>query len=78
MIRGDQMNQVEPIRNKEDIKRMYQILKAKSERDYLLFKLAIHTGIRLIDLLNLKVEEVLKQDEEVVVSSWIQQYERFD
>lgn len=72
------MNQVEPIRNKEDIKRMYQILKAKSERDYLLFKLAIHTGIRLIDLLNLKVEEVLKQDEEVVVSSWIQQYERFD
>ncbi|MCJ1657018.1 tyrosine-type recombinase/integrase [Staphylococcus sp. NRL 16/872] len=69
------MNQVEPIRNKEDIKRMYQILKAKSERDYLLFKLAIHTGIRLIDLLNLKVEEVLKQDEEVVVSSWIQQYE---
>lgn len=67
------MNQVEPIRNKEDIQRMYQVLKAKSERDYLLFKLAIHTGIRLMDLLNLKVEEVLKRDDEDIVSSWIQQ-----
>ena len=31
------MNQVEPIRNKEDIKRMYQVLSMKSKRDYLFF-----------------------------------------
>ena len=58
------MNQVEPIRNKDDIKKMYDVLKKKSDRDYLLFKLAIHTGIRLTDLLNLKVKDVK--------SSWIE------
>ena len=59
------MNQVEPIRNKDDIKKMYDVLKKKSDRDYLLFKLAIHTGIRLTDLLNLKVKDVkmIDQDE---------------
>lgn len=29
------MNQVEPIRNKDDIKKMYDVLKKKSDRDYL-------------------------------------------
>lgn len=52
------MNQVEPIRNKEDIKRMYQVLSMKSKRDYLFFKLAIHTGIRLTDLLKLEVKDI--------------------
>ncbi|MEB7367140.1 tyrosine-type recombinase/integrase [Staphylococcus borealis] len=66
------MNQVEPIRNKDDIKKMYDVLKRKSDRDYLLFKLAIHTGIRLTGLLNLKVNDVKMDDQDDIKSSWIQ------
>ena len=66
------MNQVEPIRNKDDIKKMYDVLKKKSDRDYLLFKLAIHTGIRLTDLLNLKVKDVKMIDQDEIKSSWIE------
>ncbi|UDI78979.1 tyrosine-type recombinase/integrase [Staphylococcus taiwanensis] len=66
------MNQVEPIRNKEDVKKMYNVLKEKSERDYLFFKLAIHTGIRLMDLINLKVRDVKMNDREDIKASWIQ------
>ena len=47
------MNHVEPIKSKIDIYRLYQVLKERSVRDYLFFKFAIHTGIRLTDLLNM-------------------------
>ncbi|MBI5971696.1 tyrosine-type recombinase/integrase [Staphylococcus caledonicus] len=67
------MNQVEPIRNKDDVKKMYYILKDKSDRDYLFFKLAIHTGIRLVDLLNLKVRDIKVVEKGEIKSSWIQQ-----
>ena len=52
------MNQVDPIRNTSEIKAMYEVLKAKSMRDYLLFKFAIHTGVKLSSLLNLNVSDV--------------------
>ena len=51
---------------------MYDVLKKKSDRDYLLFKLAIHTGIRLTDLLNLKVKDVKMIDQDEIKSSWIE------
>ncbi|SHC72039.1 phage integrase family protein [Staphylococcus argenteus] len=52
------MNKVEAIKKNEDIIKMYQVLKHKSERDYLFFKLAIHSGLKVADLLALKVEQV--------------------
>ena len=52
------MNQVDPIRDIKEIKAMYEVLKRKSNRDYLLFKFAIHTGIKLTVLLNLSVADV--------------------
>ncbi|HFG9132723.1 TPA: tyrosine-type recombinase/integrase [Staphylococcus argenteus] len=52
------MNKVETIKKNEDIIKMYQVLKHKSERDYLFFKLAIHSGLKVADLLALKVEQV--------------------
>lgn len=67
------MNQVEPIRDKNDIKRMYIVLKKKSERDYLLFKLAIHTGIRLSDLLKLTVSDIKCEDKGKVKDAWVEQ-----
>ena len=36
------MNKVEAIKFNDDIVKMYEALKIKSERDYLFFKLAIH------------------------------------
>ena len=53
------MNQVDPIRDLKAIQAMYEVLREQSERDYLLFKFAIHTGVKLAELLNLHVDEVL-------------------
>ncbi len=52
------MNKVEAIKKNEDITKMYQVLKHKSERDYLFFKLAIHSGLKVTDLLGLTVAQV--------------------
>lgn len=52
------MNKVEPIRDKNKIKEIKNILKKKSERNYMLFVLGINTGLRIGDLLSLKVENV--------------------
>lgn len=52
------MNKVEPIRDKNKIKEIKNILKKKSERNYMLFVLGINTGLRIGDLLSLKVEDV--------------------
>lgn len=52
------MNQVDPIRDINEIKAMYKVLSCKSKRDYLFFKFAIHTGVKLSELLNLCVSDV--------------------
>src|SRR6056297_1971286 len=52
------MNKVEPIRDKNKIKEIKNILKKKSYRNYMLFVLGINTGLRIGDLLKLKVENV--------------------
>lgn len=76
------MNYVEPIKKKNDIKKMYHVLQTKSDRDYLLFKLAIHTGMRLTDLLHLKVEDIKNKENKEIKTAWIQQkcpiYQNYD
>jgi len=52
------MNTVEPIRDRRKIETMKKLLKATSKRDYLLFVMGINTGLRISDLLKLKVEDV--------------------
>jgi integrase len=49
---------VNPIRDLETIQAMKEELRKHSVRDLLLFVLGINTGISLIDLLNLTVEDV--------------------
>lgn len=49
---------VEPIRNKDKIQEIKDNLKADSYRNYILFTLGINTGLRVSDLLQLKVKEV--------------------
>lgn len=52
------MNYVEPIRNKEDIDIMCDYLKDWDYRNYLIFLTGINTGLRISDILNLKVSNV--------------------
>ncbi|SCS24100.1 tyrosine-type recombinase/integrase [Staphylococcus caeli] len=59
------MNQVDPIRDIHEIQAMYKVLRSKSERDYLLFKFAIHTGVKLSELLNLCVSDVQGHDQDI-------------
>jgi integrase len=49
---------VEPIRDKKQLDNMKRYLKERNFRDYLLFVLGINSGLRISDLLNLKVEDV--------------------
>ena len=53
------MNTVEPIKTRAQVEQMKSVLKARSERDYTLFVLAVNTGFRVGDLLALKVGDVL-------------------
>lgn len=52
------MNYVQPIRNLEKLEEIKNILKKQSFRNYFLFVLGINTGLRISDLLKLKVSDV--------------------
>ena len=49
------MNFVQPIRDPEQIQQIKEHLKEKSERNYILFVMGINTGLRISDILKLKV-----------------------
>lgn len=49
---------VEPIRDRRAIERIKSVLRGTSPRNYLLFTLGINLGIRIGDLLKLKVKDV--------------------
>jgi integrase len=49
---------VEPIKDIDTINTIKTILKKKSQRDLLLFVLGINTGIRVYELLSLKVDDI--------------------
>ena len=55
------MEYVDPIKDIEQINAMKEILKKQSQRDLLLFVFGINTGIRISDLLALKVGDVWEQ-----------------
>ena len=52
------MNYVEPIRSKEDIDMMCDYLRDWNYRNYLLFLTGINTGLRISDIVNLKVSNI--------------------
>ena len=59
------MKIVQPIRDKNKIKEMKIELKKKGTRDYLLFVTGINTGLRISDIIKLKVLDVLDDDRTV-------------
>lgn len=56
------MNLVQPIRDLAKIEEVKSILKRNSYRDYFLFVFGINTGLRISDILPLKVRDVKGQD----------------
>lgn len=60
------MEYVEPIRNKQQIKALKSYLKKHNLRDYLLFVLGINSGLRISDLLLLKIKDVKTRDRIVI------------
>lgn len=53
------MEQVEPIRNKQQIAGMKSYFRNHNLRDYVLFVLGINSGLRISDLLLLTIEDVM-------------------
>lgn len=56
------MNYVQPIRDKKKIEEMKAELKKNGTRDYLLFVFGINVGLRISDIIKLKVKDVLNVD----------------
>jgi integrase len=54
------LNFVQPIRDPEKIEKMKEYLRAKNERDYVMFLLGISTGLRISDILKLTKEDLLR------------------
>ncbi len=59
------MNYVQPIREQEKIEEMKRELKKNGTRDYLLFYMGINTGLRISDIIKLKVKDILNSDRSV-------------
>ncbi|MBA7489810.1 Tyrosine recombinase XerD [subsurface metagenome] len=55
------MKRVQPIRDLKAIRAIKGNLKKRNPRDFLLFTLGINTGLRISDILKLKVEDVKDQ-----------------
>lgn len=52
------MNFVQPIRDPEYIREIKKYLREKSERNYMMFQTGINSGLRISDILNLRVSDV--------------------
>lgn len=53
------MNYVEPIRDSETLSNMCLYLKENNDRNYVMFLLGIYTGLRISDILKLRVKDVI-------------------
>lgn len=52
------MKFVQPIRDLEKINEIKEKLKSRNERDYMMFVIGIYSGLRISDILRLKVKDV--------------------
>lgn len=59
------MNYVQPIREQEKIEEMKVQLRKNGTRDYLIFYMGINTGLRISDIIRLKVLDILNNDKTV-------------
>lgn len=60
------MNIVQPIRDTDKVEEVKQFLKEENERNYILFLIGINTGLRISDILKLRVIDV-KEELHIVI-----------
>jgi integrase len=56
------MNIVDPITDEEIIKSIEGYLKRENDRDYILFLLGLHTGLRISDILRIRADDIYKKN----------------
>lgn len=61
-----ELNFVEPIRDLDTLENMCSYLKKTNERDYILFMTGIYTGLRVSDILKLRIRDV-KEKRQIVL-----------
>ena len=71
------MQFVEPIRDKKKIELVKVILKKSGVRNYLLFLLGINSGLRISDILKLKVRDVQNVEYIEIKEQKTQKYKKF-
>lgn len=71
------MNFVQPIRDRALIEKMKNILMHQSYRNYFLFVLGINSGLRISDMLPLKVGDVKGKEHIVLTEQKTGKYKRF-
>lgn len=74
---GHKSTTVQPIRSKEKIEEVKQILKEQSKRDRFLFVMGINCGLRISDMLQLKVQDVLGREYMKIKEGKTDKYKRF-
>ena len=52
------MNYVEPIKSREDIRKVEDWLDKRSKRNRLIFAIGVNTGLRVSDILGLNISDV--------------------
>lgn len=71
------MEYVEPIREREKIESVKRILKCSGMRDFLLFLMGINSGLRISDILKLRVSDVRNKDYIEITEQKTGKYKRF-
>lgn len=71
------MNAVQPICDKRLIEQMKAVLAEKSQRNCFLFTLGINTGLRISDLLQLKVKDLRGRSHIIIKEKKTQKLKRF-
>lgn len=71
------MKIVQPIRNREQIEQLKIVLRNQSYRNYFLFVFAINSGLRISDILPLKVSDVKDKDHITLIEKKTDKHKRF-
>lgn len=77
MLGVDYMNTVQPIRDKEIISKFKGELLKRGYRDYMLFVIGINTGLRISDILKLKVSDIKDRTHITIVEQKTDKPKRF-
>ena len=71
------MKFVQPIRDPEVLNKFKKELLKRSYRDYMMFVIGVNTGLRISDLLSLKVEDVRAKTHIIITEKKTGKYNRF-